>query len=551
MEKRSHPISQTGNYNCHHAKSDPTKNSSGISINSDRYAEFFTRTADAILILDQDTFVDCNQATVDMLRYSTKEEMLQTHPSELSPEFQPDGQSSYEKANEMINLAFAQGNHRFEWTHLRADGSSFPVEVLLTPISLDDRMVLHVVWRDITDRKRLEFEFLHAQKIEAVGLLTGGIAHDFNNYLMAIFGYSEFLVDELPEDSPGLDYIEKIQLASNKATALVKQLLAFSRKQLLQPKVLELNELLRSIEDFWDPVLGADIQFISRYSNEPLPVLADSSQLEQVVINLVTNARDAMNGSGSLILETFLVNLPEPQTSNGKPLAPGIFAMLSVKDNGEGISDGNLDRIFDPFFTTKDVGKGTGLGLSTAHGIIKQSGGEITVSSKLGQGTEFKVYLPLSKEAPAALEVGQRPAINHNNQTTETILVVEDDMAVSHVVKTILCRAGYEVFSATNGLQALAIVDSLNLKPHLLLTDVVMPEMGGPELAQKLKAQLPTMKVLFASGFPNNALKHQDRLAEGVELIEKPFTPVNLLKRLREILDSQRTLTNQTTHVRK
>ncbi len=537
MPKNSRTVSQMDNGNGNQPKPGPTKGLDTATKNTSQYEEFFVRTADAILILDGETFVDCNQATVDMLRYHTKEELLQTHPSELSPEFQPDGRASFEKANEMIALAFENGNHRFEWNHLRADGSVFPVEVLLTPIPLDERMVLHVVWRDISDRKRLEFELRHAQKIEAVGQLTGGIAHDFNNFLMAIIGYGELLQDELPEGSPGMGYLKQIQLAGDRATELIRHLLAFSRKQVLQPKVVEFNDLIRKIETLLEPVLGEDINFISRYHRESLPVLADSSQLEQVIMNLSTNARDSIPGKGTLVLETFLVKLDEHRIDECNGLSPGSYAVLSVSDTGQGIPPENLDRIFDPFFTTKEVGKGTGLGLSTAHGIIKQSGGEIMVTSNPGQGTVFKVYLPLSNESPLTALPTEKPVSAGGLSVSETILLVEDDLSVSEVVETTLRREGYKVFTATNGRQAMSLVDSFDLKPDLLLTDVIMPEMGGPELVTNLTEHLPDLKVLFTSGYTDSALSHRGGLAEGVELIEKPFTPTVLLKRLREIFD--------------
>ncbi len=537
MSQKPRPVSQTDNEKNHSPHPDSTKAPSVREINTSRYHEFFDRTADAILILDGETFVDCNQATVEMLRYQTKEELLQTHPSELSPEYQPDGRASFEKANEMIAIAFEKGNHRFEWNHLRADGSVFPVEVLLTPIPLNNHLVVNVVWRDITDRKRLEFELRHAQKIEAVGQLTGGIAHDFNNLLMAIIGYGELLQDELPEGSLGLEFLEQIQLAGDRATELVRQLLAFSRKQVMQPKVLELNNLIRKIESLLEPVLGEDIKFVINYHQEILPVLADPSQIEQVIFNLVTNARDAIPSKGSLVLETSFILLDEDKTEDYQHLNIGEYAILSISDTGEGIAANNLERIFDPFFTTKEVGKGTGLGLSTALGIVKQSGGEITVTSEIGQGSVFKIYLPLSSESPLPEVADEKYVYSEGFRANETILLVEDNLSVAGVVETVLSREGYTVFTATNGMEALALVDSLNLNPDLLLTDVIMPEMGGPELAQNLSRKFPGMKVLFASGYTDSALSHRGGLDEGVDLIEKPFTPTVLIKRLREVFD--------------
>ncbi len=453
---------------------------------TDQYRELFERSADAILIIDDDTFVDCNQATVDMLRYETREQVLQTHPSELSPQFQPDGRASFDKANEMIALAFEQGSHRFEWEHRRADGSVFPVEVLLTPLKQGDSKRLHVVWRDITERKRLEAELRQSQKMEAMGKLTGGIAHDFNNLLVAIIGYADLMHMDLPSNSHLLEYVEQIQLADDRAATLVGQLLAFSRKQVLQPKVIELNELLVNIEKLLEPMLGEDVQFISNLHKNPLHVKADPGQVEQVVINLATNARDAMPGKGRLVMETHLIHLGEGSISENSDLISGSYATLSITDTGDGIPPEHLNKIFDPFFTTKEINKGTGLGLSTVQGIVKQSGGEIIVKSELGKGSTFKIYLPITDEALVKATQQTSSDSNSEQKTKQTILLVEDESTVSGLVEKVLRREGYVVFVAENGIKALQLFDELKFEPDLLLTDVIMPEMGGPELAKAL-----------------------------------------------------------------
>jgi PAS domain S-box-containing protein len=504
---------------------------------SDQYRELFEQSADPILIIDGDTFVDCNQSTVDMLRYRTKEELLQTHPSELSPEKQPDGRISFDKANEMMAIAFEKGSHRFEWNHLRADGSEFPVEVLLTPVNKGDRMILHVVWRDITERKRLELELRHAQKMEAIGHLTGGIAHDFNNLLVAILGYSDLLEMELPQESELRDFVQQIKISGERAAALVGQLLAFSRKQVMQPKVIELNKVIADLEKMLLPLLGEDINFGSQLHKGPLYIKADPGQLEQVVVNLATNARDAMPQGGSLVVETRLVQLDDHGGHEGLKLNPGPYALVLVSDSGQGIDPAHLDKIFDPFFTTKAVDKGTGLGLSTVHGIIKQSHGDIVVRSELGSGTVFKVYLPLTFERPKSSDTQQVDLDGPGLAREKTILVVEDEAAVSGLVEAVLRREGYRIVVAANGVEALALVERMNLKPDLLLTDVIMPKMGGPELAGRLNEKLPNMKVLYSSGYTNNALIDRGALAEGVELIQKPFAPRDLVKRLQSVLN--------------
>ena len=503
------------------------------------YQALFERSADAILIIDNDTFVACNQATVEMLSYKNRADFLKTHPSELSPETQPNRRPSFEKANEMIALAYEKGSHRFEWQHLRSDGSAIPVEVLLTPIPQAGRKVLHVVWRDISEHKQLEAELRQAHKMEAIGKLTGGIAHDFNNLLVAIIGYAELLELELAEDSPFLNYVAQIKNAGDRAAGLVSQLLAFSRKQVLVARVIDLNELLTKMEKMLAPVLGEDILLECRLNDEPLAVLADSGQLEQVVINLVTNARDAMLQSGTLVLETSLVHLEPTSLEEGMRLSPGPHAVLAVTDTGTGISSQVLTNIFDPFFTTKEQGKGTGLGLSTVYGIVKQSGGDIVVESEPGQGSVFRVYLPIAPKAvePQTGDELRPPA--STRQASETVLLVEDEAAVSGLVERILRREGYQVHVASNGVEAMALVAAEGLRPDLLLTDVVMPEMGGPELARHLAPALPEMKILFASGYTDDALVHRGALADGVDLIQKPFAPRDLLKRLHNIFSAR------------
>jgi len=503
---------------------------------SDQYRELFERSADAILIIDGDTFVDCNQATVDMLRYQTKKELLQTHPSQLSPEKQSDGRDSFEKANEMISIAFEKGSHRFEWDHRRADGSVFPVEVLLTPVKKEDRIILHTVWRDITERKHLQTELMQAQKMEAMGKLTGGIAHDFNNLLVAIIGYTELLDAELSQDSEAKAFVEQIRLSGQRAAALIDQLLAFSRKQVLRPKLIDLNEIIANLEKMLTPILGEDIRLTTRLDEKPLYIKADPGQLDQVVVNLATNARDSMTHGGVLVIETRQVTLDEHSIGENLHLDSGDYAVIAVVDTGRGMDQSQIDQIFEPFFTTKDLHKGTGLGLSTVLGIVKQSGGDIVVLSEPDKGTVFKVYLPLTHERPQpkhAVHVAMRPQGNRKDQT---ILLVEDEAVVSGLIETVLRREGYRIIVAANGQEAMTLVETRNLKPDLLLTDVIMPEMGGPELAKRLADRMPSLKILYCSGYTDSALTQRGALEDGVELIQKPFAPVDLVSRVQEIL---------------
>ncbi|MFN2369857.1 MAG: ATP-binding protein [Candidatus Krumholzibacteriia bacterium] len=502
----------------------------GASTAESRYRDLFERSADAILIIDQGRFVECNDATVAMLRYGSRQEILQTHPSELSPECQPDGRHSYEKADEMMAAAFAHGSHRFEWEHRRADGEVFPVEVLLTAVPRGERQVLHVVWRDITDRRRLEEELRQAQKMEAVGKLAGGIAHDFNNLLMAIGGNAELLEAGLGPDAAGTEYLQEIRRGCARAASLVEQLLAFSRKSLRQPRVVELGGVLVGLERMLARLLGEDIEIVTRLCPDPLPVLVDPHQLEQVVLNLATNARDAMPDGGRLTFATSRA----PAAPDAAPCPDGAWAVLTATDTGAGIAPADLPRVFDPFFTTKEQGRGTGLGLSTVYGIVKQSGGDVTVASEPGRGTTFRVQLPLSGQAPAPEEP---PAAVADAGGTETILLVEDEPTLIRLVAKVLRGRGYTVHTAGDGQEALALAADAQLACDLLLTDVVMPRMGGPELAGRLRRARPGQKVLFMSGYTDSVLLQRGLIEGEVDLVAKPFSPAELLAKVREVLD--------------
>ncbi len=486
-----------------------------------RYRELFERSADAILIIDDGRFIECNEATVAMLRYGNRAELLQTHPSELSPEFQPDGQPSFEKANEMMRLALAQGSHRFEWDHKRADGEVFPVEVLLTAVPHGDRQILHVVWRDITDRKRLEEELIQAQKMEAVGKLAGGIAHDFNNLLMAIGGNAELLEAGVDDPVELREHVVEIRRACDRAAALVEQLLAFSRRSLRQPRVIDLNGIIDGLDRMLSRLLGEDIQIVTRLADRPLPVLADPHQMEQVILNLATNARDAMLQGGTLTFTT------EVDAAAGR-------AVLAVSDTGQGIAPCDLNRVFDPFFTTKEQGRGTGLGLSTVYGVVKQSAGEITVSSRLGQGTVFRVSLPLS---PDPLDEPDVPVPVDEPRGNETILLVEDEPTLLRLVQKVLTTRGYRVLTAVNGEDALRTARAGGMRFDLLVTDVVMPRMGGPELVARLREIRPDLKTLYISGYTDSVLMQRGLVEGEVDLVPKPFSPGDLLGKVREVLD--------------
>ena len=502
----------------------------------DPYRALFEQSADAILIIDGDTFVDCNQATVDMLRYASKDELLRTHPSVLSPPTQPDGRSSFEKANDMIALAFERGSHRFEWDHVRADGEVFPVEVLLTPVPEGPRTLLHVVWRDITERKRLETDLRQAQKMEAIGKLAGGIAHDFNNLLVAIIGNSEILQEELAQEPERAELVDAIRLAADRASDLTRQLLAFSRKQVLQPKVIDLNRSIEELHKLLVRIIGERVTLDVRLHEEHVAIHADPGQLEQIVVNLVANARDAMPDGGRVLITTGIKEFDTGALDLQVDLPLGRYAHLVISDDGPGMSPDVADRVFDPFFTTKELHEGTGLGLSTVYGIVKQSQGDIFLRTEPGRGSAFEIFLPLSSQSPVDTAKESR-AVRGDLGGEETILVVEDEEVVSDLVAHVLGRSGYQVRLCRDGREALEAYRRDPAGVDLILTDVVMPGLGGPELIEALEADGHRPRVLFASGYMDGTLRRMEAWRGDFDLLAKPFSVSELLRRVRGALD--------------
>jgi len=379
-----------------------------------------------------------------------------------------------------------------------------------------------------------EEQFLQSQKLEAVGRLAGGVAHDFNNLLTAIGGYSELSLRRLSSDDPLTGYLKEIKRASERAASLTRQLLAFSRKQIMQPKVLDLNSVITDLQGMLSRIIGEDIKQILTLSSNLGSVKADPGQLEQVIMNLAVNAKDAMPLGGKLIIETANRYLDEAYSEQHIAVAPGPFVMLAISDTGIGMDEATQKQIFEPFFTTKPVGKGTGLGLSMVYGIVKQSAGSIWVYSEVGKGTTFKLYFPMVDESSEKYEPTHASA--EIPRGTETILLVEDAESVRNLARDTLNIGGYEVLDADSGAAAMLICEQHREPIHLLLTDVVMPEMSGPELAECLLVQHPEMRVLYMSGYMQDAIVHHGLLDEGINFIEKPFSPEALSLKVLEVL---------------
>lgn len=390
--------------------------------------------------------------------------------------------------------------------------------------------------REVAERKLAEEQLRHAQKMEAVGMLAGGVAHDFNNLLTAITGHSALAMRRLDQDDPLYPKLETINKAGERAAAVTRQLLAFSRKQIMQPKVLDLNQVVFELSKMLQPLIGEHIDLFTKLKPDLGKIKADPGQLEQVLMNLSVNARDAMPKGGKLTIETANVYLDEEYAGRHIAISPGRYVMLAVSDTGHGMDAQTQERIFDPFFTTKEVGKGTGLGLSTVYGIVKQSGGNIWVYSELGQGTTFKVYLPcVDRWAEEPESSVDRNKLSKGN---ETVLLVEDEEMVREMAKEILEESGYQVLEAKHGHEALLIAEQHRGRIHLMLSDVVMPQMSGRELAEQFAPLRKDMKVLYMSGYTDDAIVHHGVLDEGMAFIEKPFTPNALALKVRETLNT-------------
>jgi PAS domain S-box-containing protein len=419
----------------------------------------------------------------------------------------------------------------------RKDGTLIDVAIYSAPMRGLNGQKLGVlaVIADLTDQKRLHDRLRQSQKMEAVGKLAGGIAHDFNNLLTAITGYTDLLYLRLPGDI-GKRELSEIRKASDRAASLTRQLLAFSRQQVLQPKIINVNEVVGNLSAMLSRLIGEDVELIASLGERIGPVRADPFQLEQVLMNLTVNARDAMPRGGKLTIETANVVLDPLYTQGHPDVKPGAYVMIAVSDTGTGMDSETRARIFEPFFTTKEMGKGTGLGLSTVYGIVKQSQGHMWVYSEPGQGATFKVYLPHHLDPEEVQPPAPAPRVVPRGW--ETILAVEDELSLLNLVAEILRDAGYSVIAAQGPKEALRLMADHREPIHLLLTDVVMPGMSGRALADEVVVKRPGIRVLYMSGYTDNAIVHHGVLDAGVTYIQKPFTPDALIKMVREVLDA-------------
>ena len=401
-----------------------------------------------------------------------------------------------------------------------------------------DGLVFELFAEDVTERRALEQQLRQSQKMEAVGRLAGGIAHDFNNLLMVISGYSEFLLERLGAEPHLRGPAQEIASASERASSLTRQLLAFSRKQMLTPRIVNLNDVTTENLKMLTRMIGEDIDLVMVPGSHLWPVRADSGQIDQVIMNLAVNARDAMPSGGKLTIETSNVTLDEDYARFHAPLRPGDYVMIAISDTGNGMDSETQSHIFEPFFTTKGT-RGTGLGLSTVYGIVKQSGGYIWVYSEVGRGTTFKIYLPrVASSGETAAQVAAPVEYRKVEPGTETILLVEDEANLRYLARQYLEKQGYKIIEAADGAVAMQIAVAHEAVIHLLLTDVIMPGMNGRELAQRIAEIRPNVKILYMSGYTENVIGHNGMLDAGVRLLQKPFNLRDLKSKVREVLDA-------------
>jgi two-component system cell cycle sensor histidine kinase/response regulator CckA len=498
----------------------------------DQYRLLFDQAPYPMWVIDGETlrFLEVNHKAIDSYGYSRDEFLAMTILEIRPPEEVADALAGLGR---VLGGVPVTGRHR----HRTKAGELLEVAVSSRALTFAGRRALLAVIDDQTERHRLEADLRQAHKMEEVGQLAGGVAHDFNNLLTAILGYSELVEQEVGDRPAVREQVGEIVRAAERGAALTRQLLAFSRKQALRPRIMDLNAVVAGIESMLGRLIGDDVELVTVLRPDISPVLVDPGQIEQVIVNLAVNARDAMKDGGRLLVETADVELDAAYAGAHPGAAVGAYVRLEVSDTGSGMDTATRARIFEPFFTTKEAGRGTGLGLATVYGIVHQSGGRIEVYSEPGRGTSFKVYLPRAAAAGETPEAAAAPgAAPQPPSGAETLLVIEDDQALRRLTRILLERGGYTVLAAANPAEALTLAGQA-APIRLILTDVVMPQMSGPEVAARLAVLLPEARVLYMSGFSGERIGGHGLVPAGAALLQKPFTSRDLLRRVREVLD--------------
>ncbi len=521
-----------------HDVSDRLRAEEAVKRSEAKYRELFENANDLIYTHDlTGKFTSLNHAGERVTGYTEEEALSMNIADVVVPEFLDRAQAMIERKVEGSPPTI------YETEIIAKDGRRVPLEIN-TRLIFDGGKPIGVqgIGRDISERRAAEAalraseeQLRQSQKLESIGILAGGMAHDFNNMLTAINGYSDLILRKLPPDDPIRNNVTEIRNAGERSAELTRQLLAFSRRQILQPRALDLNEVVEGTASLIQRLIGEDIKITRKLSADLWNVLADPGQLSQVLMNLSINARDAMPRGGSLVIETSNISLDGDYAGRHIDVRPGNYVMLAVSDTGSGMDEETRRRVFEPFFTTKPVGRGTGLGLSTVYGIVKQSGGNIWVYSEVGRGTTFKIYLPVADTTESTeIGVGGQGDLLIGS---ETVMLVEDEEAVRSLASEILRSCGYTVIEAANGIDALAKFEDSGAKVELLITDIVMPEMGGRELSEQIKADRPDIKVLFTSGYTDDAILRHGIIDEGTNFLQKPFTYDALSRKVRWLLD--------------
>ncbi|HXV42230.1 MAG TPA: ATP-binding protein, partial [Anaerolineae bacterium] len=526
----------------------------------ERFRQWSAATFEGLALHDQHQILDANSKMAEVFGYKLSEFIGQNILDLIAPQ----------SRDLVLKSITSEYKEPYEAIGMKKGGLTFPLEINSKPIPYQGRTVTVSVIRDITSQKQakaayqqaviyaqelraeiterkraeeirtqLEQQLLHLQKLEAVGRLAGGVAHDFNNLLTAILGFAGMALAALPADHPACSDIQGIQNTVQRAANLTRQLLTFARRQFIDPQVINLNDVVLNIEKMLSRLIGEDIKLTTTLDQGLGPVKADPGQLEQVLVNLAVNARDAMPNGGELVIETANVTLDHHYARRHVEVTPGDYVLLAVSDTGMGMTEEVKTRLFEPFFTTKEVGKGTGLGLATCFGIVKQSGGHIRAYSESGEGTTFKIYLP--RVGGVASPLLKPEPLDLLAQGTETILLAEDEAAVRDLAARALRQQGYTVLEAATGKEALRLAQ-LEKEIHLLVTDMVMPQMAGTELADRLKTARPSLKVLFMSGYTDSKIIRYGLPHSGIAFLQKPFSAQRLIRKVRDMLDLEETL---------